>query len=192
MAGLQTLVAAALIAAGPPTKSDVESFAKSAAKTHMDRVLKSPKGADYGVYGLSPLGKTAIYPGNRYRVTGYIDASNTRGVVLRSDWKAVVHINPEDKLVLLGLEHTDVSGDRLLVYEAPAREWCRPDVYREITEGFIREQASFVAAAGKLPVRSRQAFLDRRISRYFADVRKRYGLTPSQLGKILELDRRGN
>ena len=183
MIGISLL--AVTLAAAVPDEAAVRAFATDGAKVHVARILKAPAGADYGVYRLAPLGKTAIYPGNRYLIEGYVDANNTLGTKLRGEWDAVVRIDEADKLVLLGLTFTGLDGDTSMVYEAPAVDWCRPDVYRAINEGFVAKVEAISVAKQRLPKRSRKAYLDREVDQYLAGVRREYGLTVGQIGKIL-------
>jgi hypothetical protein len=181
-----TLVMAVILAV--PTEADIKAFASKAAEAQISRILYAAKTAEYGVYKLEPMKPSTLYLGNRYRVTGYVDSqSRLSGVHLRSDWDAVVRITDSDKLVTLGVTYTNLDGRTELLYEADVKEWCRPEVYESINSEYQDFKWQVITQVKRMPIRSRKKFTNKRIDDYLASVRKKWGLTPSQLAKIIRL-----
>ncbi len=170
-----------------PTETEIKAFGSTEAESRIDEILYAAKTAEYGTYRVESMPPSTIYPSNRYKVVGYVDSQNKLGVHLRADWDAVVHITPKDKLVLLGLSYTSLEGKTSLLYEADVEAWCRPEIYAAINKEYLEAKDKIVAQIKRLPQRSRQKHLDKKVDEYLASVRKKFGLTPSQLGKILKL-----
>lgn len=207
-------------------KGAAEHLSKSldTSKTYTFAAYKTPSALDpnkfiYEVDSLKLItGHGAFYKGlnggkrnpfaiGLHRVKGYYtESSNGIESPLKSDWEVMLRKDDYDtKWVVVWVSHVSHGVSNGHAFLAEAREWCDPQVYNDINEGYWRYANSLHPVSRRLKARpgSRQqvqkriraeeakegvSAKTRKLDDYLLSVGQEYGLTRSHFDKIIDPD----